>query len=245
MSAHLPSSLFATCERVGRGARVRGRPAVENLGRITIGHAFVLNATPVPTHLVTGPGASLEIGDRVTIDHGVGITAHAHVRIGHDVVVGPFSMILDTDFHVADDFHARPECTPIVIGDGATIGANVTVLRGAVIGAGVRVAPGSVVRGTVPDGARIGGVPARPLDPDAAVVVPTIVARAFGLVAPPHLDAACAAVRGWDADGSAHVLLALEEAFGVELHPSDVARARCVRDLVHVVTSAPRVRSVA
>ena len=254
MSSSLPSWLAAACERVGRGARVRGRPVVENLGRITIGHTFVLNATPVSTHLVTAPVGAIEIGDRVTIGHGVGITAHAHVHIGDDAVVGPFAMILDTDFHVVGDRGARPECTPIHIGDRVTIGAHVTVLRGAVIGDGADVAPGSVVAGHVPAGARVSGNPARAarhtsnearydlfgIDAgasasDPAIAVPAIVAHTLGLSVAPRISDACAVIPGWDSLGMLNVLLSLEAAFDIELQPEAVARVRHIRDLVALV----------
>ena len=244
MSAFFASSLFTLCQRVGRGARVRGRPAVENLGQITIGHALVLSASPVPSHLVTGPGATLDIGDRVTIGHGVGITAHARVQIGNDVVVGPFAMILDTDFHVAGDRGARPECTPIHIGNGVSIGAHVTVLRGSVIGDGASVAPGSVVAGHVPAGARVSGNPARVagVEHDDAPIdaVPAIVARTLGLAAAPDADDACADIPGWDSLGMLNVLLSLEEAFDIELHPDAIVRVRRVQDLIDVVAGAER-----
>ncbi|GJG89221.1 hypothetical protein tb265_44020 [Gemmatimonadetes bacterium T265] len=246
MSAPFLSSPLAACQRVGRGARVRGRPVVENLGQITIGHALVLSATPIPTHLVTGTGAALDIGDRVTIGHGVGITAHAGVHVGDDVVVGPFAMILDTDFHVVGDHDARPECTPIRIGNGVTIGAHVTVLRGSVIGDGASVAPGSVVAGHVPAGARVSGNPARAdsVGEDHAAApadaVPAIVARTLGLAAVPRPDDACQAIPGWDSLGMLNVLLSLEAAFDVELRPDAIARVRRVRDLVDVVLGTDR-----
>lgn len=252
MSHASRAALRVACEHVGPGAHVRGRPVLENLGRITIGQAFTLDASPVSTHLVTGPGATLDIGDRVSIAHGVGITAHVRVHIGNDVVVGAYAMILDTDFHVVGDRGASPECTPIHIGDGVTIGAHVTVLRGAVIGAGASVAPGSVVAGHVPPGTLVGGNPARPLmcapeqaaDPDDAATagpthvtdaVPTIVARTLGLALPPDLGALCATIPGWDSLGMLNILLSLEAAFDLELHPDAIVRVRRVQDLVDLV----------
>ncbi|HEY0779491.1 MAG TPA: hypothetical protein VGD56_16105 [Gemmatirosa sp.] len=258
MSTSAPSAFFAACQRVGRGARVRGRLTVENLGVITVGHALVLNAAPVPTHLVTGPGATLDIGDRVTIGHGVGITAHERVTIGDDVVVGPFAMILDTDFHVVGDRGGRPECAPIYIGDRVSIGAHVTILRGAVIGDGASVAPGSVVAGHVPAGARVSGNPARPVGTtsvddmveslggsDVADAVPAVVARTLGLAAAPGLDDACASIPGWDSLGMLNVLLSLEAAFDVELQPDAIVGVRRVQDLIDVVVAAGADRAVA
>ena len=261
MSVSRPSLLLTACERVGPGARVRGRPAIENLGRITIGDALMLNATPVATHLVTAPAGTIEIGDHVTIGHGVGITAHARVHIGHAVVVGPFAMILDTDFHVVGDRAARPECTPIHIGDGVIIGAHATVLRGAVIADGATIAPGSVVAGHVPAGRHVSGNPARAtvhapvgasagtwndaLDiaasdsvRDLADAVPAIVAHTLGLEASPRAGRVCASIPGWDSLGMLNVLLSLEATFDVELQPDAVARVHCVGDLIELVAAS-------
>jgi acetyltransferase-like isoleucine patch superfamily enzyme len=53
---------------------------------------------------------------------------------------------------------------PTVIGDGAYLGANVTVLAGCDIGERAVVGAGSVVTRAVPAGTRVGGIPAAPLD---------------------------------------------------------------------------------
>ncbi len=247
MSHFSRAALLASCNDVGPGARVRGRPEIENFGHLSIGHTFALDASPVSTHLVTARGGALDIGDRVTVGHGVGITAHARVRVGDDVVVGPFAMILDTDFHVVGDRGGAPECTPIEIGNGVTLGAHVTVLRGSRIGDGARVAPRSVVAGHVAAGAHVGGNPARQLRDEGAPAdahrgatadtLPAIVARTLGLAAAPRLTDACAAVPGWDSLGMLNVLLSLEAAFDVELHPDAIARVRHVQDLVDLVTA--------
>ena len=172
-----PPALRA-CQAVGARVRVQGRLLVENHGRIEIGDDVALHATPVPVHLDTARGATLAIGDRVQLAHGVGITAHAGVTIGADTRVGPFAMLLDDDFHGVEDRAAAPARGPIRIGRRVRIGAHVTVLRGTVLGDDVVVEPGSVVRGDVPAGTRVGGVPARPLAPPTATAPPPPVGRA-------------------------------------------------------------------
>jgi acetyltransferase-like isoleucine patch superfamily enzyme len=52
---------------------------------------------------------------------------------------------------------------PVVIGNNVTIGANCTILPGVVIGDGAVVSAMSLVNRDVPPGARVGGVPIRPL----------------------------------------------------------------------------------
>lgn len=148
-------------DRLGANPRVHGRPFVENLGRITIGDDFELESLPVQSHLVTGPAGIIAIGDGVRIAEGAAISAEARVEIGDCARLGPFAMILDSDYHAAGDRSARGAAAPIVIGAYAWLGERVTVLRGATIGAFARIEAGSVVTGAIPEGARAAGVPAR------------------------------------------------------------------------------------
>ncbi|HSO35826.1 MAG TPA: acyltransferase [Labilithrix sp.] len=150
-------------DRVGRGSRLRGRPFVRNLGRMEIGDDFVASSIPVRTHLVTGPKGVLRIGNRVRIAHGASISAQAELIIGDDCVIGPFAMLIDSDYHDASDRRAVAEAKPIHIGRGVRIGAGVVILRGAVIGDGAVIEPRSVVSRYIPAGAHAAGVPARPV----------------------------------------------------------------------------------
>jgi acetyltransferase-like isoleucine patch superfamily enzyme len=80
------------------------------------------------------------------------------VTLGEDCVVGYNSTVLCHEFTRAEWRRG-----PVVIGDGATIGANCTILPGVVIGAGATVSAMSLVNRDVPAGAFVGGVPIRPL----------------------------------------------------------------------------------
>lgn len=242
------------CDAVGQGVRLVGRPVVESLGRITIGDRFHLASRPVVSHLVTGPAGAIEIGDDVSIGHGAAITSHVHVHIGDRVRIGAFVQILDTDFHEVGDHHAAPEPKPISIGPGARIGSRVTILRGAVIGAGAEVLAGSVVAGEVAAGARVAGVPARPVDALASgtrsAAAPTmdrvreVIVRTFGLPAPPADSDRPDMVQGWDSLGTLNLLLSLEEEFDVLLEPQDLLTVHCVGDLLAIVEAgADRARA--
>lgn len=151
------------CDSVGRSARVRGTPWIENHGRIDIGEDFSIDALPVPSHLVTFRDGRLAIGRRVRVAHGVAICAHLSVEIGDDVSFGPFAIVIDDDFHGVRARGAGAGPRPIRIGRNVHIGAGTIVLRGAVIGDGVTVAPNSVVSRWIPSGLRVAGVPARPI----------------------------------------------------------------------------------
>jgi acetyltransferase-like isoleucine patch superfamily enzyme len=163
VQASLARVWLSGCEVVGRGADLCGRPVVRNLGRIEIGTGFVMSSIPVRSHLVTGPGGVLRIGNRVRIAHGASISAHAELVIGDDVVIGPFVMLLDSDYHETARRDSPGAARPIRIGSGVKLGAGVVVLRGAVIGDDAIIEPNSVVNRYVPAGVRASGVPARPV----------------------------------------------------------------------------------
>ena len=151
------------CDAVGPDALVVGSPRIENLGTIRIGRGLEIYASPIVSHLATGAKGVLEIGSEVVIAHGVGITAYANIEIGDRTRIGPFTMIMDTDFHQVTDHFQRPVPKPIRIGAGVRVGARCTILRGSSIGDGVTIDAGSVVAGEVPAHAHIRGVPARPV----------------------------------------------------------------------------------
>ncbi|HEY8209277.1 MAG TPA: phosphopantetheine-binding protein [Myxococcaceae bacterium] len=230
-------------DTVGRDVRLNGRPFVDNLGLLVLGDEVEVSSTPVQSHLVTGPGGALEIGRAVRIGHGAAIVSHARVEIGEGARIGPFAMIMDTDFHEAGAHNSAGEPKPIRIGRGAVLESRVTVLRGTTIGEGARVRAGSVVSGDVPAGVVVAGVPARPERAGAAaeteeVEVGAIVRSVFGLKELPPANAGPGQVPGWDSLGALKLLLALEEAFGVTLTEHDMMRAKSVADLDAVVREA-------
>ncbi|HEV2776978.1 MAG TPA: acyltransferase [Solirubrobacteraceae bacterium] len=107
-------------------------------------------------------GAGARLGERCTV------VAHAGVTIGAGAWLQDGAVLVDFD-HVIDDVElpvrAQPlVSTPIVIGERARIGLGSGVLRGVTVGAGAIVGPHAVVTRDVAPGARVGGVPARPLD---------------------------------------------------------------------------------
>ncbi len=140
-------------DRLGARPRVRGVPFVENLGRIEIGDDLRFDAGALRSHLVTGPGALLRIGDGVSLGEGAAIAAMASIEIGDGARLGRGAMLLDCDFHGIDRRDDAGARAPIVIGEGAWLGDDVTVVRGARIGRRAHVASGSTVFGVVADGA--------------------------------------------------------------------------------------------
>jgi acetyltransferase-like isoleucine patch superfamily enzyme/acyl carrier protein len=239
-------------DRVGAGVLFSGAPHFENFGSIEIGDDSVISSRPVLSHFVTGPGAILRIGSRVTIGSGAAITAHARVEIEDDARLGDGVVIMDTDFHATKDHGAAPSAEPVLIGAGARVGDRVTVLKGARIGRGARIFADSVVGGEIPDGVTAQGVPARVLDgpdwssaetaageQDAEAVrerVVAIVAATFR-GAKVSLDDGPSAIHGWDSLGSLRLLVAIEDAFGIILPEAMLTRARTVRALADEIVA--------
>ncbi len=80
------------------------------------------------------------------------------ISVGSNTIVGYNTTILGHEY-LLNEWRRGP----VVIGDNVTIGANCTILPGVVIGDGAVVSAMSLVNRDVPPGARVGGVPIRPL----------------------------------------------------------------------------------
>jgi acetyltransferase-like isoleucine patch superfamily enzyme len=104
-------------------------------------------------HVFVESGA--RIGDRVTIKNGVMVWDH--VNIGDDVFIGP-GVVLTNDLHPRRCEAWHP--TPTWIDDGATIGANATIVCGVRLGARSFVGAGAVVVKDVEPHALVLGNPA-------------------------------------------------------------------------------------
>lgn len=155
----------------------KGVPVVNvNLkGKLSIGESFVLHSgnynmigRQQPCYFIVGPGASLTIGNNVGISC-TAIICQNCITIGNDVKIGGNVVIYDTDFHslIAAHRNATPEnkstlkTKPVVIQDGAFIGAHSTILKGVNIGKNAIVGAGAVVSKDIPDNEIWAGNPAR------------------------------------------------------------------------------------
>jgi acetyltransferase-like isoleucine patch superfamily enzyme/acyl carrier protein len=238
-----------SCTSVGNELRLAGAPTVftfNGTGRIHIGDRFSLASQPVPSHLVAY--GTLRIGDDVAIGYGAAVAAIVSVTVGDRTRIGPFFVVMDTDFHgervkrgARPTTHTAPNehsgYASVVIGRDVQIGPHVTVLRGSVIGDGAIVGAGSVVNGHVRVGATVTGVPARvssggPSEPGSdGADVGSIVARVFGLAETPDLHSGPEDIPEWDSLGSLKLLLALEDSLGIALDEHVVARASTIAEL--------------
>jgi acetyltransferase-like isoleucine patch superfamily enzyme/acyl carrier protein len=251
LTDRLSAAWLRTCDQVGPGAHLRGKPLVMNQGRAVIGARFALSSLPVISHLIVGSGGSLEIGDGVIIGHGCAISCNRAVRIGDGTSVGPYLVLADSDFHVVGARHEAPEPRPIEIGRNVKIGARVNVLPGSRIGDGATVLAGSTVSGVVAPHTVVSGVPARVGGADAAAPqsgslaqrVCAAVARALGLPSVPDLEAGPAQIPEWDSLGALRLVLALEDDFRVRIGEQEMVRVRRVADLVAAVEARTEKRS--
>jgi acetyltransferase-like isoleucine patch superfamily enzyme len=146
---------------LGRRVTLRGRPAVSNEGKMTIGERVRLVSTVATLELVTLPGGHLDIGDNVFINYGSSLVSSAHVRIGNDVLIGTHVMVMDCDFHRVEDKAWDTTGTPIVIEDRVWLGNRSMVLKGVRVGHDSVVAAGSIVTADVEPRTLVAGVPAK------------------------------------------------------------------------------------
>jgi UDP-2-acetamido-3-amino-2,3-dideoxy-glucuronate N-acetyltransferase len=100
---------------------------------------------------------AVTIGDACKIQNSVSV--YNGVTIGNGVFVGPNACF--TNDKVPRATNADWQITPTVIEDGASIGANATLVCGITVGTYAMVAAGAVVTRSVPPFALVMGNPAR------------------------------------------------------------------------------------
>lgn len=97
------------------------------------------------------------IGNRVTVKSGVFLWSGT--RIGDDVFIGPNATFTNDKYPRSKQYPLQ--FSGVVIEDGASIGANATLLPGIRVGKLAMVGAGSVVTKDVPAGSVVFGNPAR------------------------------------------------------------------------------------
>ncbi len=127
---------------------------------LALDHPVKLSTTRSGAHLSIGADGGMS---------GACIVCAQRIEIGDQVLLGANVLIVDTDFHPlapegrrhSDDLD-KIGTAPVVVGDNVFVGTRAILLKGVVIGKDSVVAAGAVVTaGTYPDGAILGGNPAR------------------------------------------------------------------------------------
>ena len=101
-------------------------------------------------------GNKVRIGNNCKIQNNVSI--YDNITLEDDVFCGP-SMVFTNDYNPRAFIDRKSEYRDTLVKQGATIGANCTVICGVTIGKFAFVGAGSVVRDSVPDFALIVGNP--------------------------------------------------------------------------------------
>jgi acetyltransferase-like isoleucine patch superfamily enzyme len=237
------------CASVGEEPYLVGKPTIKSHGgQLRIGDRLRLASRPVVSHLVAGPGAVLHIGNDVSISYGAAVAAFQHVHIGDGTRIGPFVIIMDTNFHGASgDQSIQHDCRPVTIGDGCRIGSRVTIARGVTIGDGSEILAGSVVSSAIPPGVCVAGGRARIIGragdvrsrwDSAAAALPDMLMASLGLKSPPDLDSGPIPTHLWTEARMQGVLSAIEERLGVVLDRATARKIETFADLAAAVQHA-------
>jgi maltose O-acetyltransferase len=112
----------------------------------------------------------VSVGDDVYLAPGVALLASCGVTLEDEVMLAYHVVVVDGNHTAIDGSYrfGRRDEAPVLIRRGAWVAANSTVLPGVTIGRGAVVGANSAVSRDVPDGAAVGGVPARPIRTRAA-----------------------------------------------------------------------------
>ena len=146
-----------------------GRSCNVKIGRnVVINSSFAAN--PVggfKTYFIfKGKNAVIEIDDDAGMSNVI-LAAKERIYIGKNVSLGAGVKIFDTDFHsvylenrlLSDDPDVRS--APIIIKDGAFVGADTIILKGVIVGEKSVIGAGSVVTKSIPPGEIWAGNPAK------------------------------------------------------------------------------------
>jgi acetyltransferase-like isoleucine patch superfamily enzyme len=157
------------CASVGEAFRMEQLPYLHGFGKIVLGSHVVFGGQP--TFIFGNRGErtpELTIGDHTFVGHGCGFSCASSITVGKHVLLAGGVQISDYDGHPVDAERRRageptpPEgIRPVVIGDGAWIGAGAIILKGVTVGDRAIVGAGAVVTKDVPADTVVGGNPAR------------------------------------------------------------------------------------
>lgn len=144
-----PSAIVDEGARIGKGSRIWH--FVHVCGGAQIGDNVSL-------------GQNVFVGNRVVIGNGCkvqnNVSVYDNVYLEDNVFCGP-SMVFTNVYNPRSHVERKSEYLDTKVKEGATLGANCTIVCGATIGRFAFVGAGAVVNKDVPDYALVVGVPAK------------------------------------------------------------------------------------
>jgi acetyltransferase-like isoleucine patch superfamily enzyme len=140
---------------VDEGCRIGSGTKIWHFSHILSGSNIGRNCV-IGQNVMIGP--DVIVGDGCKIQNNVSL--YKGVKLGNAVFVGPSAVFTNVNTPRAD-IERKSEFLETIVEDGATIGANATIVCGHRLGARSFVAAGSVVTRDVPPHALVAGVPAR------------------------------------------------------------------------------------
>ena len=143
---------------LGKGLRIKGKLKIHGPGKIIAGNNLNFKAVVSKTELYADKGASIIIGDNVTINEGSIISAQQLIEIGDESLIAG-AIIYDTDWHGIDG--KKTKTSPIHIGKHVWIGMRAIILKGVTIGDYAIIGAGSIVTEDVGANTLVAGNPAR------------------------------------------------------------------------------------
>ena len=153
--------------KMGANNRMEGGGRVRRCSQIVLGsyNAFTQGAWLWPND-VDDNGIRIRIGSRNYFNRNVMIDAGGLIEIGDQNMFGPDVYITDSNHQFGPGLAPNEEPMDIgkvKIGNRCWIGAKAVILKDVELGDGCVVGAGSVVTRSVPAGAMVAGVPARPV----------------------------------------------------------------------------------
>lgn len=139
----------------------RGRLVIES--NVQLGYSLA-GAPEAPILLQPRqPGSEIYLGENCQIMNGCEFIAQMTIEIGRDCMIGPHTLIYDSDFHGVHPSQRRQggKSAPVVIEENVWIGSRVMILKGVRVGKGSVIAASSIVTRDVEPGTVVGGNPAR------------------------------------------------------------------------------------
>jgi acetyltransferase-like isoleucine patch superfamily enzyme len=156
----LPYWYLRSAEK-GKMVSVQGKPFIRNKGKIIFGDRVRIWSIFQQVKLSVRRGGILVVGNNSRIN-GVHIAVKKEVRIGNNVRIAPYVLIMDSDFHdVNNHFSEEGKTDAVIIHDNVWIATKATILKGVTIGEGAVIGACSLVIKDVPPYTVVGGVPAK------------------------------------------------------------------------------------